>query len=339
MPVTNGFAMPTALEVDESTATESYARITAMPWEKGFGHTLGNALRRTMLSSLEGIAVSNIRIEGVAHEFSCLPDVLEDITEIVLNIKRLLVKSDGDLPRTLVLKTSKAGKVTAADIQEDGVTTVLNPELHICTLDADREFRMEIEIDHGRGYKTAEANKKDDQPIGVIPVDSLFSPVERVRYDVEACRVGNITDYDRLDLEVWTDGRINPVDAVQTAAAILKQHLAVLLKGSSEQPENDTSLSEEETKLLGKMLYDVEDIELSVRAKNGLQNAGIMRLGDLTLRTEFEMLKIRNFGRKSLDEVKERIADFGLSLEMQIPEKVKNAFEEKVSDASEEEDE
>jgi DNA-directed RNA polymerase subunit alpha len=337
MPVTNGFAMPVALEVDESTATERYARITAMPWEKGFGHTLGNALRRTMLSSLEGVAVSTVKIDDVAHEFSSMPDVLEDVTEIVLNIKKLLVKCEGELPRTLELKTKKAGAVTAADIKEDGVTTVLNPDLHICTLDAERPFRMEIQIDRGRGYRTAEANKTEDQAIGVIPVDSLFSPVERVRYDVEACRVGNITDYDRLDLEVWTDGRITPLAAVQTAAAIVKEHLAVFL-GGGEEPVVENELSEEEQQLLNQMMREVDELELSVRAKNCLHNAGINQLGNLITRTEAEMLKFRNFGRKSLDEIKERLAESNMSLEMPIPENVVRAFDESHSDASEEEE-
>lgn len=335
MPVTNGFAMPAALEVDESSATDRYARITAMPWEKGFGHTLGNALRRTLLSSLEGVAVSTIRIDDVAHEFSSLPDVQEDITEIVLNVKKLLVKCDGDLPRTLELKADKAGAVTAAAIQEDGVTTVLNPDLYICTLSEDRPFRMEIQIDRGRGYRAAEANKTEDQPIGVIPVDSLFSPVERVRYDVEACRVGNITDYDRLDLEVWTDGRIAPSVAVQTAAAIIKEHLSVFLEAGGESTE-ENPLSDEEQALLGQMMRDVEELELSVRAKNCLHNAGITKLGNLVTRTESEMLKFRNFGRKSLDEIKERLADFNLSLEMPVPENVRSAFDERLAGESEE---
>ncbi|MBT7163794.1 MAG: DNA-directed RNA polymerase subunit alpha, partial [Victivallales bacterium] len=216
-----GFAMPASIKVDESTSTATYARFTAEPWESGFGHTLGNALRRVLLSSLEGCAVASVRIDGVQHEFSSIEDVLEDVAEVVLNLKKVRLECDPDaeLPRTIELYADKAGAITAGAIQEDGVVRVLNPELVICTLDKDRPLRMEMEIDLGRGFRPAEDNKREDHPIGVIPIDCIFSPVERVRYDVQACRVGNRTDYDRLELEVWTDGRIAPTDALSFAAA------------------------------------------------------------------------------------------------------------------------
>lgn len=330
MPELTGFTMPEAIETDKETSSSTYAKFITEPWEKGFGHTLGNALRRILISSLDGTAVSSVRIDGVPHEFSTIPDVVEDVTDIILNLKKLRVRCDGDLPRTLELYADKKGAVKAASVREDGVTTVLNPDLHICTLDRDRPLRMEIEICSGRGYRPAELNKSDDQPIGVIPVDCLFSPVERVRYDIHSCRVGQRTDYDRLQLEVWTDGRLTPEEALRKATNILQAHLSVFTEAHSEPVASEAPLSEEETELLEKMSNDVADLSLSVRAKNCLQNAGVQMVGELVQKTDSEMLKFRNFGKKSLDEIKEKLAEMDLTLGMDIPDNVVASFNNKV---------
>jgi DNA-directed RNA polymerase subunit alpha len=323
--------MPRALVVDESTATRTYARFVAEPMEKGFGHTIGNSLRRVLLSSMEGVAVSSVRIDGVKHEFSNIPDVVEDVTEIVLNIKQVKLECSGDLPRTLELRADKAGAVTADSIQEDGVTQVLNPDLVICTLDCDSPLRMELEIDRGRGWRPGEENKREDHAIGVIPVDSLFSPVERVRYDVQSCRVGQRTDYDRLELEVWTDGRIDPREALRRASLILSEHLAVFSEGTGAPEEQypmprrvvkkEERTAEDEV-LLQNLTRSVAELELSVRAENCLNNAEIRCLGQLAQKSEPEMLKFRNFGRKSLEEIRNRLEGFGLSFGMDLSEDI-----------------
>jgi DNA-directed RNA polymerase subunit alpha len=337
MPANDGFTMPTALVFDEKAATENYGRFVAEPWEKGFGNTLGNALRRVLLSSLEGVAASTIRIDGVPHEFTAIPDVVEDVTEIILNVKKLKFRCAGDLPRTLELYADKKGQVTAAAIQEDGVTDVLNPDLVVFTLDRDRPVRMEIEIDAGRGYRPAELNKREDQPIGVIPVDCLFSPVERVRYDVQACRVGQRTDYDRLDIEIWTDGRISPRDALMKAAAILREHLAVFTQAQGAEEAPVEKLSDEEQALLEKLCHSVNDLNLSVRARNCLRNAQIESVGELVQKAESDMLKYRNFGKKSLEEIKEKLADLGLKLDMELPGYLTAVMQQRIQKEREEE--
>ena len=323
--------MPQAFTVDQSTATDTYARVISEPWEKGFGHTIGNALRRVLLSSMEGVAVSSIRIDGVKHEFATIPDVIEDVTEIVLNVKRLRLTCHGEVPRTLELRAEKAGPVTAAAVQEDGVTEVLNPDLLICTLDRARTLRMEIEIDRGRGYRAGEENKREDHPIGVIPVDCLFSPIERVRYDVQACRVGQRTDYDRLELDVWTDGRIAPCDAVKQAALILREHLAVF--GDSSDEDGVIQISDAEDKeLLEKLCRSVNELELSVRAENCLNNAQIRVIGQLVQKVDSEMLKYRNFGKKSLEEIKTKLAAMDLSLGMTLSDEMRAALDQHLAD-------
>jgi DNA-directed RNA polymerase subunit alpha len=336
MPGIEGFELPDALVVDEATATPRYARFIAEPWENGFGHTVGNALRRVLLSSMEGVAVSSIRIDGVSHEFSSIPDVLEDVMLIILNIKKLKFSCDGSLPRTLELCADEAGEVTAAKIREDGVATVLNPEQVICTLDKSRPLRMELELERGRGYRAAEENKREDHAIGTIPVDCLFSPIERVRYDVQACRVGQHTDYDRLELEVWTDGRIDPRDAVVRAAKILREHLAVFadsegtaLAGAASTPV--TGLTDDEKELVEKLCASVSSLELSVRAVNCLNSAEITCLGELVEKSESQMLKYRNFGRKSLQEIKLKLENRGLALEMILADNVKEEMKRQLA--------
>lgn len=336
MAGTIGIAMPTNLVVDKASATPTYARFVAEPWEKGYGHTIGNALRRILLSSMEGVAVTTLKIDGVAHEFTTIPDVVEDVTEVVLNIKKLHLQCEGELPRKLELYADKAGAVTAAAVKEDGVTDVLNPDLVICHLDKDRPLRMEIEIDRGRGYRPGDENKHEDQPIGVIPVDSLFSPVERVRYDVQACRVGQKTDYDRVELEVWTDGRIDPQEAVLNAARILRDMTKVFLLsgGSADEAvagEAGIITSSEDQELLEKLLRSVNNLELSVRAKNCLSNAEISVVGELVEKNESELLKFRNFGKKSLDEIKSSLEQLGLSLGMSLKEEVRAALKSRLA--------
>ncbi len=324
--VVEKFAMPNQLTVDTDSETDDYAKFVAEPLEKGFGHTLGNSMRRVLMSSLEGIAVSSIRIDGIPHEFSSIPGVIEDITDIVLNFKKVRFQCSGDLPRKLELQVTKAGEVTAKDIKGDSVTKILNPKQLLCTLDKESELRIEMEINKGRGFKLAEDNKREDQPIGVIPIDCLFSPVRRVAYSVHDCRVGQRTDYDKLELEVWTDGRITPPDAVKQAGRILLDHLSVFVGGDGKSDEDDvTSLitNAEDEALLRKLMRSVHDLELSVRAQNCLNSADIRTLGELVQRSEVEMLKYRNFGQKSLTELREKVQEIGLELNMEVPETVR----------------
>lgn len=332
MPDMATFAMPNRLVVDVDTATGTYAKFIAEPLEKGFAQTLGNALRRVLLSSLEGVAVSSIRIDGVPHEFTTIPDVIEDITDIVLNFKKVLFNCSGDLPRNLELVVSKAGAITAGQIALDGVTTVLNPEQHLLTLDKPRQVRIELSINKGRGYRPAEENKRPEQPIGVIPIDCLFSPVRRVAYSIHECRVGQRTDYDSLELEVWTDGRIDPREALKQAAHILLHHLNIFTGVATAQAADSGSLltSAEDEAQLRKLLAGVHDLELSVRAQNCLNNANIRTLGELVQRTESEMMKYRNFGQKSLTELKSKLEDLGLHLGMELKEPVRIAFEKEL---------
>ena len=326
MPVIEGFELPKTLDIDETTATDRFARFTAEPWEHGYGNTIGNALRRVLLSSMEGVAVSSIRIEGVSHEFMSIPDVLEDVMDIVLNVKKLKFTCDGQLPRTLQVRADKAGEVTGRDICEDGVVVVVNPEQVICTLDKNRPFRMEIEIDRGRGYRPSELNKRDDQPLGTIPVDCLFSPIERVSYEVQACRVGMHTDYDRLELSVWTDGRIKPQDAVRKSAQILMKHLELFVGDIGDGRASDAAaceLSPEAEEQVEKLCRKVETLELSVRAVNVLQALQITTLGELIVRNEQELLKHRNCGKKTVQEIKERLQELKLAIGMELSDEVK----------------
>jgi len=324
------FAMPEELVAEEATATNRYAKFIVEPLENGFGHTLGNALRRVLLTSMEGVAVSSVRIDGVAHEFTTIPHVVEDVTEIILNVKKLHIQCVGDLPRTLELVANKAGLVTAADVKEDGVTTIVDQEQVICTLDKDASLRMEIEIDRGRGFRPAEENKREDQPIGVIPTDCLFSPVERVRYDVLSCRVGQRTDYDRLELEVWTDGRIEPKHAVQQSAILLREHLSLFIGADAHEPQQIHITNAEDKEILEKLFTRVNDLKFSVRAKNCLNNAQICVMGQLVEKSESEMLKYRNFGRKSLTEIKEKLHEMGLSLSMSLKDEVRTALHQRL---------
>jgi DNA-directed RNA polymerase subunit alpha len=319
------FELPNKLTKVEEGSSPTYAKFIAEPFEAGYGHTIGNSLRRVLLSSIEGAAISSIKIDGVNHEFQSIDNVVEDVTDIVLNLKKVLVVSTKREPVTLLVKANKTGKVTAADIQADANITVVNPDQLICTLDSKRAFEAEIEIKTGRGYCPGVENKKEEQAIGVIPIDSLFSPVRLVKYTVENTRVGQITDYDKLILEIWTDGRITPDDALKQSASILKHHLDVFDRVSEEAFEfesQQSEVSEEQNKLRKLLNMSVNEIELSVRAANCLNNANITTVGELAMKTEQEMLKYRNFGKKSLNEIKEKLEALGLSLGMKFDERL-----------------
>jgi DNA-directed RNA polymerase subunit alpha len=320
MPVRLGrFEMPKRLQKDEATATETYAKFVADPFETGYGHTVGNSLRRVLLSSLEGAAITSVKVDGAMHEFATIDGVVEDVTDIVLNLKRIKFKAHTRDAQTLLLSANKEGVVTAADIQLNQNVELVNPDQHICTLDKKKKFEMELELKIGRGFCPSDENKKPGQPIGVIAIDSLFSPVTRVRYAVEAARVGNRTDYDRLLLEIWTDGRISPDDALTQASAILAHHLDVFVgydKNAVEFEEAESKQDDEKAKLKKLLNMSVNEIELSVRAANCLNNANITTVGQLAMKTEQEMLKYRNFGKKSLNEIKDKLQALGLSLGM-----------------------
>jgi len=286
--------------------------------ERGYGITLGNSLRRVLLSSLQGSAITTVRIEGALHEFTTVPGVVEDVTDIILNVKTLLIRMDDATQRTLVIDKQGEGEVTAGDIQCPTGVTVLRPEQHIATISKGGRLRMEMTSAMGRGYFTADQNKAPEgQPIGVIPIDSLFSPIQKVNYRVTNARVGHRTDYDRLSIEVWTDGSVRPEDAVAFAAKILKEQLSIFI--NREEIEEAAAPQQSETDKLNEYLWrSVDELELSVRSANCLQNANIHYIGDLVQRTEAEMLKTKNFGRKSLKEIKEILAQMGLALGMKI---------------------
>src|SRR5574339_255541 len=320
MPVRLGrFEMPKRLTKEDSTATETYAKFIADPFETGYGHTIGNSLRRVLLSSLEGAAITSIKVDGAMHEFATIDGVVEDVTDIVLNLKKIKFKAHTRDPQTLLLSVNKEGAVTAADIQLNQNVELVNPAQHICTLDKKRKFEMELEVKIGRGFCPGDENKKVGQAIGVIAIDSLFSPVSRVRYTVEAARVGQRTDYDRLVLEIWTDGRISPDDALTQASAILQHHLDVFVgydKNAVEFEEVADKQDDERARLKKLLNMSVNEIELSVRAANCLNNANITSVGQLAMKSESEMLKYRNFGKKSLNEIKDKLQALGLSLGM-----------------------
>jgi DNA-directed RNA polymerase subunit alpha len=322
MPVRLGrFEMPKRLIKEDPTATDTYAKFVAEPFETGYGHTIGNSLRRVLLSSLEGAAISSIRVDGAMHEFTTIEGVVEDVTDVILNLKKVLFKAHSREPQTVLLSINKEGPVLAGDIKLNQNLELINPKQLICTLDKKKKFEMELEVKVGRGFCPGDENKKLDQPIGVIAIDSLFSPVTRVRYAVESARVGQRTDYDRLLLEIWTDGRVTPDDALTQASAILQHHLDVFVgydKNAVEFEEVADKQDDEKARMRKLLNMSVNEIELSVRAANCLNNANITTVGQLAMKTEAEMLKYRNFGKKSLNEIKEKLTTLGLSLGMNI---------------------
>ncbi len=317
------FQLPKFLEIDEGSHTPTYAKFIAEPFERGFGVTLGNSLRRVLLSSIEGSAVTNVKINGVLHEFSTVDGVLEDITDIIQNIKNLILRSHSRAAKTVYIKKEKAGDVTGRDIITDGTVEVLNPDIHLATLTKDVKFHVEIEVGRGRGYVPSESNKKEEQTIGMVPVDSVFSPIKKVAYRVENTRVGQKTDYDRLILEVFTNGSIDPKEAMLYAANILRGHLDVFMNLGSipEEMDEEESMSPEEAQRYEKLRLPISELELSVRSSNCLREANIKSIADLVRKSESELLVLRNFGKKSLTEVKELIVAMGLTLGMQIDDK------------------
>jgi DNA-directed RNA polymerase subunit alpha len=331
------FELPTRIEAEKSTLTSTYGKFTAEPFERGFGITVGNSLRRVLLSSLEGAAVTTVKIEGVQHEFSSLPGIVEDVTDIILNVKNLLVKVRTDEPRKIRIDVKKKGVVTAADIQPDAMVEVVNKDLAIATLSEEVPFRMEMEVRRGRGYVTAEENDSEDREIGVIPIDSIYSPVRRVRYRTENTRVGQLTDYDKLILEIWTNGTVSPEIALVEAAKILRKHLIPFVNYFEIGEELEAEPSEEEelaapapegvepaaqaapkqdlSKTLAK---PIAELDLSVRTKNALEAEGFATLADVVARSEEDLAKIKSLGKTSVKEIKKKIETLGLDFGMDV---------------------
>jgi len=309
---------PRGLVVDQESLSNTYGKFIAEPLERGFGITLGNSLRRVLLSSLQGAAITSVKIEGVEHEFMTIPEVAEDVTDIILNLKEVLLQIHTNEVKTLRIEADGPREIKAGDIQSDGQVEILNPGHHLFTISEGGRVRMELTARRGRGYVPAEKNKVPGSPIGTIPIDALFSPIRKVNYQVTNARVGQQTDYDRLSLEVWTDGSVGPNDAVAYAAKIVREQLAIFINfDEAEEPAEEVKPVEEQ-KLNENLFRSVDELELSVRSANCLQNANIKTIGDLVLKTEAEMLKTKNFGRKSLKEIKEILAEMGLSLGMKL---------------------
>ncbi len=309
---------PRKMEVDQDSLTQTYGKFIAEPLERGFGTTLGNSLRRVLLSSLQGSAITTLRAEGVDHEFTTIPEVTEDVTDIVLNLKEVLLRMHTNEPKTIRIEAEGPKEVKAGDIIADDQVEILNPGHHICTISEGGKVRMEMTCRRGRGYVPAVGNKVQGAPIGTIPVDSLFSPIRKVNYQVTNARVGQVTDYDRLSLEVWTDGSVTPQDAMAYAAKIIKEQLTVFINFDETEEPVAVEAPKEEAKLNENLFRSVDELELSVRSANCLQQANIKSIGDLVQRSEAEMLKTKNFGRKSLKEIKEILAEMGLSLGMKL---------------------
>jgi DNA-directed RNA polymerase subunit alpha len=308
---------PKRLEVETKGRPDMYGKFVCEPLERGFGITLGNALRRVILSSLQGCAITTVKVDGVLHEFSTIPGVLEDVTDVILNLKEVRFKMEGEGPRLLVIEKEGEGEVAAGDIHLNPHVEVLNPTQHICTLAKDARLRMELNVRQGKGYLPADRNVDENLPIGTIPIDAIFSPVKKVSYAVTQARVGQITDYDKLTMEIWTDGSVKPDDALAYAAKILKDQLSIFINF-----EEEAESVEEEVRLepaFNENLFrSVDELELSVRSANCLKNADIRYIGELVQKSEAEMLKTKNFGRKSLNEIKEILSEMGLSLGMKI---------------------
>ncbi len=315
-----GFQKPKRLEVDREDQTDTFGRFTAQPFERGFATTVGNALRRVLLSSIEGAAITAVRVEGVLHEFSPIPGAMEDTTDLILNLKRVPLKMHVEHPKTLLLKTSSPGEVRAKDITPDPDVEILDPEAYIATLGQGSTLSVEMRVKQGRGYVSADKNFDEDLSIGWIPVDSVHSPIKKVNYFVENARVGQATDYEKLTLEVWTNGAVNPRDAVGLAAKLMKDHLTIFINIEEEdEAEEPAELPEHDREVWWEKLNkSVDEMELSVRSYNCLKNANIRTIGELVQKTEAEMLKTKNFGRKSLNEIKEILAGMGLSLGMKL---------------------
>src|SRR5579859_4834352 len=314
-----GFQKPKRLAVDSETLTEKFGKFSAQPFERGFGTTIGNGLRRVLLSSIEGAAVTAVKIEGVLHEFQSIPGVVEDATDIILNLKQVPFKLNGDGPKAIYLRSDQPGVITSGMIEADGDVEILDKEVYIATVSEGGKLDMEMRLKRGRGYVAADKNFDEDLGLGFIPIDSVHSPVRKCNYTVDAARLGQITDYDKLTLEVWTNGSVTPADAVGLAAKLLKDHMAIFINFEEEMETEAASESKPEIRNEN-LNRSVEELELSVRSYNCLKNANIQTIGELVQKSEAEMLKTKNFGRKSLNEIKEILANMGLSLGMKIDE-------------------
>ena len=310
---------PKRLLVESDSLTETFGKFSAEPFERGFGTTMGNSLRRILLSSLQGAAITSVRIKGVLHEFSTIPGVTEDVTDIILNLKGVRLKLHSQDSRNIRIVKKGAGQITAADIITDSNVEILNPDHYIATCGKDADLEMEMVVSMGKGYVPAERNRDEKAPVGTIPIDAIFSPIKKVNFAVTNARVGQITDYDKLALELYTDGSVRPDDAVAYAAKILKDQLQIFINFDEEQAEPPETEEQTETRKINDNLYrSVEELELSVRSANCLKNANIRLIGDLVQKSEAEMLKTQNFGRKSLNEIKDILAEMGLSLGMKL---------------------
>jgi len=318
MTLWKGFQKPKRLEVDTETLTATYGKFYAQPFERGFGTTVGNALRRVLLSSIEGAAITAVKIEGVLHEFSSLPGVVEDVTDIILNLKQIPIKMHTTEEKMLMLEVERKGKVTAAELQGDSTIEILHPSAPIATLSENGKLEMEMRVSIGRGYVSADKNFDEDMGIGYVPIDSVHSPVRRVNYHVEAARIGQATDYDRLVLEVWTNGTVSPTDAVGLAATLLRDHLTIFVNAEHETAFEGSGDGELPANLTEYLNRSVDELELSVRSANCMKNAGIRTIRELVQKTEKDMLETKNFGRKSLNEIRDILQPMGLSLGMEL---------------------
>jgi len=318
-----GFQRPKRLEVDQESLTSTYGRFTAQPFERGFATTIGNALRRCLLSSIEGAAITAIHIEGVLHEFSSIPGVQEDVTDIILNLKQVPIRLHSEDAKVMSIDFEGTGKVTAAQMTEDATIEIVDQSIHIATLNEEGRLKLQAQVKRGRGYVSADRNFDESMGIGWIPVDSAHSPVRRVNYRVEAARLGQTTDYERLILEVWTNGTVSPEEAVSLAAMLLRDHLGIFIQTEESLRHDGGELGREELAGLDALLAkNIDELDLSVRSANSLKNANIHTLRDLVRRTEKDMLETKNFGKKSLEEVQEVLDKLGLSLGMDVPDRV-----------------
>lgn len=317
------FEMPKRLEVEQGTLTPTYGKFIAEPFERGYGTTIGNALRRVLISSIDGAAVTSIKIDGMLHEFSAVDGVVEDGAQIVMNVKKLVLRYHGKGPKKIYIDIKKQGPVKAGDIQADETVEIVNPELVLCTLSKSHAFKMEMEVGRGRGYVPAEKNKQEDASIGVVTVDSIFSPVTKVNFFVEDTRVGQATDYDRLVLEVWTNGAMGPEEALLYASNILQRHLDVFVN-YGELPEEEEEEEVEDKEFLDMIHKPISELELSVRSANCLEAANIKTIGDLIQKSEGQMLKYKNFGKKSLNEINAILVGMNLHLGMNIEDSLPN---------------
>ncbi len=310
---------PKKIQVESESLSDTYGKFFAEPFERGFGTTLGNSLRRVLLSSLQGAAITSVKIKGVLHEFSAIPGVTEDVTDIVLNLKGVRLRMHGSESRTIRIMHKGEGEITAGDIVADHNIEILNPDHHIAICSKDANLEIDMVVKMGKGYVPADRNRDEKAPVGTIPIDSIFSPITKVNFQVTNARVGQITDYDKLTLDVWTDGSVKPDDAIAYAAKILKEQLTIFINFDEDVEQPEDLEPEEDTDKINENLYrSVDELELSVRSANCLKNAGIKLIGELVIRTEAEMLKTQNFGRKSLNEIKDVLADMGLSLGMKL---------------------